>query len=64
MKQNKNIPVRNAAKEHNCFLWEVADLMGISYSQLMNRMRKEWTAEEQNKVISLIEEYAKGESNA
>lgn len=57
--KKRNMAVREAAERNHLFLWEVADLMGISYSQLMYRMRKEWPEEEQSRVIRLIEEYAK-----
>ena len=52
-----NIPVRESAERHHLYLWEVASLMGISYSGFMQKMRYEWTAEEQQEVINLIEEY-------
>lgn len=54
-----NIPVRDCSRVHDVPLWRVADLMGISYSTLMQRIRHEWTKEEQERVIGLIEEYAK-----
>ena len=53
----KNIPVRQAAEENHLFLWEVANLMGISYSNFMQKMRQEWTEEEQREVIRIIENY-------
>lgn len=63
MIEKLNVPVRTSARINDVPLWKVADLMGISYSTLMWRMRKEWAEEEQSRVIRLIEEYAKGEDN-
>ena len=60
MTRIRNIPVREAAEKNGKFLWEVADLMGLSYSAFMQRMRKEWPPEEQRRVIQLIEQYASG----
>lgn len=53
MKKN-NIPVREAAEKKHIYLWEVAALMGISYSGFMQKMRFEWPEEEQKRVIDLI----------
>ena len=58
MKKKSNIPVRDAAEKRNMFLWQVANLMGISYSGFMQKMRTEWTQEEQERVIDLIEQHA------
>lgn len=52
-----NIPVRNAAEKNNLYLYEVADIMGLSYSAFMQRIRKEWSEDEQQRVIRLIEGY-------
>lgn len=58
-----NVSVRKAAIINGVPLYKVAELIGISESMLVKRMRKEWPEEEQNRVIRLIEEYAKGECN-
>ena len=60
MTKKNNIAVRNAADNNHLYLWEVAAIMGISYSGFMQKMRAEWSKEEQQRVINLIEEYAKG----
>ena len=58
MTRNHNMPVREAAARHDFYLWEVADFMGLSYSALMQRMRREWPVDEQLRVIQLIEKNA------
>lgn len=58
-----NVAVRDTAQKNNVPLWMVADLMHISESQLMKRIRFEWPEEEQQRVIELINEYVKGEAN-
>ena len=54
-----NFAIRKAAKMNDVFLWEVANLMGISYSGLLYKLRHEWPQEEQERVIKLIEDYVK-----
>jgi hypothetical protein len=64
MKPKFNIQVREVAEKYRLYLWEVAQIMGISYSGLMQKMRHDWTPEEQQSVIQMIEEYVKkGSSN-
>ena len=61
MKKQNNIAVREAAEKQHLYLWEVATIMGISYSGFMQKIRTEWSDEEQQRVIKLIEEYARRE---
>ena len=63
MKPKFNIQVREVAEKYRLYLWEVAQIMGISYSGLMQKMRHEWTPEEQQSVIQMIEEYVKKNIN-
>ena len=58
MERKCNIPVRDCARVHDVPLWKVADLMKISYSTLLHRIRHEWPTEEQERVKGLIKEYA------
>lgn len=57
--EKKNLAVREAAEKHNMYFYEIAYAMKISESQLTKLIRQEWPEEEQNRVIRLIEEYAK-----
>ena len=61
--KKKNIPIRNAVDHHGLFMYQLTQIMGISESALVKKMRIEWSEEEQKRVINLIEEYAKGEGN-
>lgn len=58
MKKQFNIAIRKAAEKNHLYLWEVANLLGLSYSGFLSKMRHEWTPEEQQKTIKLIEDYA------
>ena len=59
MRKKFNVAVREAAEQNHLFLWEVAALMGISYSGFMQKMRTEWSEEEQQTVIQLIRNHVK-----
>jgi hypothetical protein len=61
MKKKCNVQVREEADRAGLYLWEVASLMNLSYSGFMQRMRSEWTPEEQQAVIKLIRERTKKE---
>ena len=55
MIQNKaNARIRQACKENNLKLWEVADLLGVCAQTLTLRMRHEMPEEEQSKIIAMI----------
>ena len=56
MRKKCNVLVRNEASKAGLYLWEVANIMNLSYSALMQKMRYEWTPEEQKAVIKLIRE--------
>lgn len=59
MKAKANAPVREAAERNHLYLWQVAAIMGISYSGFMQKMRFEWSDEEQRSVIQKIKDFAK-----
>ena len=59
MKPKFNIAVREAADKHGLFMYQIAQIMGISESALVKKMRSEWSDEEQQAVIQLIEKHAK-----
>lgn len=58
MKTKFNYHIREAAEKNHLYLWQVAAIMGISYSGFMQKMRCEWSEEEQLAVVKLIEDYA------
>ena len=55
-----NIKVRNAVKEKRLFYYEVAEMLGISEFTLSRKLRKELPQEEQEKIISVIDDFVKG----
>lgn len=54
-----NMKVRFAMLEHGIKQWQVAKLLNISESVFSRRLRKELSEEEQEKIITLIEERSK-----
>ena len=64
MRKVFNIAVREAAEKNHLYLWQVAAIMGISYSGFMQKMRFEWSKEEQLAVIQKINDFAKENQNA
>lgn len=59
MKTKFNLAVRQAAEKHNLFMYQIAQIMGTSESTLVKKMRHEWSQEEQERVIKLIEDSVK-----
>lgn len=59
MKKKFNIAVREAAYKHGLYVYQIAQIMGISESSLVKKMRTEWTEEEQLAVIQKINDFAK-----
>lgn len=58
MKKN-NLIIRKALRENNVYLWELADILGVSEATLIRKMRKEYPEEEQLRIAEMISEYAK-----
>lgn len=59
MNKKNNIAVRETADRNHLFVYQIAQIMGISESALVKKMRTEWPEEEQQRVIKLIEDYIK-----
>ena len=58
MKQNTqkaNTLIREQAKEYGLCLWQVADMLNISYDGFIRKMRHELSEEERDFIISVIE---------
>lgn len=55
-----NMKVRNVIKEKRLFYYEVAEMLGISEFTLSRKLRKELPQEEQEKIISVIDDFMKG----
>ena len=50
-----NEKVRNAAREKHVKHWEIAEKYGISESTFCCKLRRELPEEEQNRIISIID---------
>ncbi|MBR2761871.1 MAG: hypothetical protein IKD66_11965 [Solobacterium sp.] len=58
MKQNTqkaNTLIREKAKEYGLCLWQVADMLNISYDGFIRKLRHELSEEERDFIISVIE---------
>lgn len=53
-----NIKVREALKKTGVKYWELARIMGISDGTLCRRLRDEMPAEEQDRIVNMIQEAA------
>ncbi len=54
-----NLVIRKLVKDSGIHLWQVADQLGIHDTELSKKMRYELSKEEQEKIISIIDELAK-----
>ena len=59
-----NQDLRKNANDSSVKLWEIANAMGISDSSFSRKLRRELSAEEKTKIISIIEQLKGGDSNA
>lgn len=55
-----NKKIRKALKETGVKYWELARIMGISDGTLCRRLRDEIPAEEQDKIVKLIQQHGGG----
>lgn len=53
-----NRDIRDAAKEANVFLWQIADRIGVNDGNFSRRLRRELTPEEKKKIMAIIKELA------
>lgn len=54
----KNQDVRQFAKKHGVYLWQIAELLGVSEPTMTRRMRRELNSAEREHVIRAIEHIA------
>ena len=54
----KNLDIRELLKENRVRQWQVADKLGIAEMTLVRKLRYELTAEEKQKIFTIIEELA------
>lgn len=56
----KNKRIRVAMAEAELHQWELAQIMGLHEGSLSRRLRNELPAEEQDRIVELIRQHAKG----
>ena len=54
-----NQTIRDTAKAHGVRLWQVAEVYGCNDGNFSRKLRRELPAEEQQRIISIIEELSK-----
>lgn len=57
-----NMKIREKARNSRVRLWQIADALGMQESLFSKKLRKELTEEEQEKILSIIDDLAKGAS--
>lgn len=50
----KNNDIRQKAQKGNIKLWEIADILGVTDSTFSKMLRKELSAEQKEKIFSII----------
>ena len=53
--KTSNSDIRNLLKTKNIKHWKLADLLGVSETTLVRKLRKELPKEEKEKIINIIE---------
>lgn len=60
----RNVQVREAAAKCGVKLWQVAEALGISDATFSRHIRREFSPEEREKILGLIEKIAEAEGGA
>ena len=60
----ENVKIRDAAKQAGGYLWEVAERWGGNDGNFSRKLRRELPADEQEKIIAIIEEVAREKKEA
>ncbi len=56
----KNQDIRQAAERAGVKLWQIADKLGINDGNFSRKLRREFSAEEKEKILAIINELSKG----
>ena len=57
------LDIRTVAEKSNVKLWHIAERLGITDGNFSRKLRKELTAEEKQKIFSIINELATENNN-
>lgn len=55
----KNIEVRSAAASAGVKLWQIADALGVNDGNFSRKLRKEFTPEEKERILEIIDRISK-----
>ena len=55
----KNIEVRSAAARAGVKLWQIADALGVNDGNFSRKLRKEFTPEEKERILEIIDRISK-----
>ena len=56
----KNQDIRQAAAGAGVKLWQIADKLGVNDGNFSRKLRREFSAEEKEKILAIINELSKG----
>ena len=57
-----NMKIREKARNSGVRLWQIADALGMQESLLSKKLRKELPEDEQERILNIIDDLAKGAS--
>jgi len=55
----KNFEVRSAAASAGVKLWQIADALGVNDGNFSRKLRKEFTPEEKERILEIIDRISK-----
>lgn len=59
-----NMKIREEAKQAGVYLWEIAERWGCNDGNFSRKLRRELPEDEQEKILAIIEEVARGKKEA
>lgn len=57
-----NMKIREKARNSGVRLWQIADTLGMQESLFSKKLRKELPEDEQERILNIIDDLAKGAS--
>lgn len=55
-----NREIREAAKQKGVKLWQIADALGITDASFSRKLRREFTDDERERILAIIDRIAEG----
>lgn len=50
-----NVEIRERAKKAGCYLWEIAERLGMSDAAFSRKLRRELPQEEKERILTIID---------